>query len=140
MSGLTEEQLELAREKVADRLDKPAKAFLSETTIQTLLSAAFTWIDGQMEITTSNKAFVIAAIYDITAWRAFVAYGESITDQLQLQSVIAFNSKVKSLKEIAQMSCSLLNLNLDKKPFEDVDEIVVSDVSTSDLDVSRISA
>jgi len=133
MSGLTEEQLELNNQEVKNRLDQPAIKFLEEQTITSLRHVSFVFIDSQLVIIEGNKELVKIAIYDICAWRAFGAYGESISQTIQMQNTFTFQSKLKFYETVAKSSCALLGIELNKEIIDDNLEIPVAGMGGSDI-------
>lgn len=133
MSGLSESDLQLENQEIKNRLDQPAIKFLAEETLTSLRHISFIILDSQLNIEAGNKELVKIAIYDIGAWRAFGAYGESISQALQMQNTFSFQSKLKFYETVAKSSCALLGIELNKEIIDDNVEIPVAGMGGSDV-------
>ncbi len=122
MSGLTLNDLDLKEIKVKELLDEPAVKYLKDDTIITIMGQAYDLIFYQIDINAANKIIVIDTIYNITAWRAFGAYGQSISGALVLQDIGAFKANLEHYKNVAQQYASLIGIDLDDDSTPVVDD------------------
>ena len=112
MVNLTIEQLELKASEVKKLLDQPAQKFLKTETIIALYTRAYNSVTYQITIDSNNKDIVKDAIHAITAWQAFGAYGNSISQSLQLQDIEAYEANLRHYKEVAVSACALIGIDL----------------------------
>ena len=122
MSGLTKEDLKLKEIKVKELLDEPAVKYLKDNTIITLMGQAYDLIFHQIDINAANQIIVVDTIYNITAWWAFGAYGQSISGALALQDIGAFRTNLEHYKEVAQIFASLIGIDLSDTSRPTVDD------------------
>ena len=122
MSGLTQDDLDLREIKVKELLDEPAIRYLKDSTILTIMAQAYDLIFYQIDINAANKIIVIDTIYNITAWRAFGAYGQSISGALALQDIGAFRANLEHYKIVAQQYASLIGIDLEDDSTPVVDD------------------
>ena len=107
MAGLSFTDLELKEEGVKLLLDQPAQKFLKTDTIQALLKRNYNTVFSQITIDSDNQDLVVDCIYAVSAWHAFGAYGNSISQTLQLQDIEAYKVNLDHYKEVA-ISCAAL--------------------------------
>ena len=112
MVNLTIEQLELKASEVKKLLDQPAQKFLKTDTLIALYTRAYNSISYQIVIDTDNQTVVTDAIHAITAWQAFGAYGNSISQTLQLQDIQAYEANLRHYKDVASTAAALIGIDL----------------------------
>ncbi len=122
MSGLAKSALALKEIKVKELLDEPAVRYLKDNTIITLMGQAYDLIFHQIDINAANQIIVVDTIYNITAWRAFGAYGQSISGALALQDIGAFRANLEHYKDVAQQYASLIGIDLSDTSTPTVDD------------------
>ena len=140
MSGLTLLELDLTEAEVKKLLDQPAQKFLKTETIVSLNKRAFNIIDYQIDINEENRKIVVDCIYAITAWQAFGAYGNSISQTLQLQDIEAYKTNLDHYRDIAYNYAALIGIDLNRKkqdakaPLSDSIPLVLYGGSLIDVD------
>lgn len=122
MSGLTLSDLDLKEIEVKKLLDEPAVRYLKDDTIKAMTSRAYDLIFYQIDINAANQIIVVDAIYAISAWWAFGAYGQSISGALQLQDIGAFKANLEHFKVVAQQFASLIGIDLSMESNPTVDD------------------
>ncbi len=122
MSGLTLVALALKEIKVKELLDEPAVRYLKDDTIITIMGQAYDLIFYQIDINAANQIIVVDTIYNITAWRAFGTYGQSISGALALQDIGAFKANLEHYKIVAQQYASLIGIDLEDDSTPPVDD------------------
>lgn len=113
MSGLTYVQLDPKLSVVENILDEPAKKFLKNDTIVEMMKRSYNLIFDQIDINANNQVIVLDAIYAISAWMCFGTFGQSISNQLQLQDIGAFRENLRHYKEVALQYAARIGVNLE---------------------------
>jgi len=137
MSGLTFGDLALSEDRVKELLDDPAVKFLKLTTITAMMKRSYNLINFQIDINVGNQDLVKDAIYAMSAWYSFGAYGQSISSALQLQDIGAFRANLEHYKEVAEQFAGLIGVDLNKEtePVYD-DPIPIIDSGNSFIDMT----
>lgn len=138
MADLTFDDLELKEEQVKLLLDEPAQKFLKSQTIQALQRRAYNLVAFQIEIVSGNQVNVIDAINAIAACWSFGAYGNSISNSLQMQDIDAYRANLEHYCDTSKMLAAQVGVNLDPEVTATMsDPIPYINTGRSDLDVTE---
>ena len=139
MSGLALSALTGVKEsEVKKLLDQPAQKFLKIETITAVIRRAYNMIFYQINIDTVNQTVVVDAIHAIAAWHCFGAYGNSISQALQLQDIGAFRANLEHYKELAQSAAALINVSIMTEAEQTLnDPLPILETGGSFIDIDR---
>ena len=141
MSGLTLLQMDLKEADVKVLLDEPAQKFLKTDTVKAHSTRAYNMIFYQIDINVANQIVVKDAIYAISAWHCFGAYGNSISQTLQLQDVDAYRANLEHYKELATSAAALINVDIMEEAEQTLsDALPILKSGGSMIDITRTEA
>ena len=140
MVNLTLIQLDPQVSEVKKLLDEPAQKFLKTDTIVALYTRAYNVFNHKITIDADNQIVVLDAIYAVTAWHAFGAYGNSIRRYLELRDIGPYEINLEHYKEIAVSAAALVGVDItldgatDSVPLSDALPYINSGRSMLDVD------
>jgi len=140
MVNLTLIQLDPQVSEVKKLLDEPAQKFLKTDTIVALYTRAYNVFNHKITIDVDNQVVVLDAIYAVTAWHAFGAYGNSIRRYLELRDIGPYEINLEHYKEIAVSAAALVGVDItldgatDSVPLSDALPYINSGRSMLDVD------
>jgi len=140
MVNLTLIQLDPQVSEVKKLLDEPAQKFLKTDTIIALYTRAYNVFNHKITIDVDNQVVVLDAIYAVTAWHAFGAYGNSIRRYLELRDIGPYEINLEHYKEIAVSAAALVGVDItldgatDSVPLSDALPYINSGRSMLDVD------
>ena len=140
MVNLTLLQLDPQVSEVKKLLDEPAQKFLKTDTIVALYTRAYNVFNHKITIDVDNQVVVLDAIYAVTAWHAFGAYGNSIRRYLELRDIGPYEINLEHYKEIAVSAAALVGVDItldgstDSAPLSDALPYINSGRSMLDVD------
>lgn len=140
MVNLTLLQLDPQVSEVKKLLDEPAQKFLKTDTIVALYTRAYNVFNHKITIDVDNQVVVLDAIYAVTAWHAFGAYGNSIRRYLELRDIGPYEINLEHYKEIAVSAAALVGVDItldgatDSVPLSDALPYINSGRSMLDVD------
>ena len=140
MVNLTLLELDPQVSEVKKLLDEPAQKFLKTDTIVALYTRAYNVFNHKITIDVDNQVVVLDAIYAVTAWHAFGAYGNSIRRYLELRDIGPYEINLEHYKEIAVSAAALVGVDItldgatDSVPLSDALPYINSGRSMLDVD------